>query len=124
VSTHYTSPLVLVLEDEALIALDLQDELQASGCRVGGPFSTCADALAWLQLETPDVAILDTVVKDGPCRDIALALDGREVPFLIYSGHRQDKALLPEFHHVRWIEKPVPPSVLVEECRQLLAFAS
>ena len=124
-SKHSASmPLVLVLEDEALIALDLQDGLQDSGYRVAGPFTTCADALSWLQTETPDVAILDTVLKDGPCREIALALAARDVPFLIYSGHSQEKELLPEFLHVRWIEKPVPPSVLVEECKQLLAFAA
>ena len=59
-------PLVVVLEDEALIALDLQDGLQDSGYRVAGTFTTCAEALSWLQTETPDVAILDTVLKDGP----------------------------------------------------------
>jgi DNA-binding response OmpR family regulator len=125
VSKHSTSsPLILVLEDEALIALDLQEGLQDSTYRVAGPFTTCAEALSWLQTETPDAAILDTVLKDGPCRDIARALAARDVPFLIYSGHSQDKALLPEFHDVRWIEKPVPPSVLIAECKRLLAFAA
>ena len=38
------NPLVLILEDEAIIALNLQDELQDNGYRVGGPFTSCADA--------------------------------------------------------------------------------
>jgi DNA-binding response OmpR family regulator len=117
----YSASVVLILEDEAIIALNLQDELQDAGYGVGGPFVTCADALSWLQTNTPDVAILDTVLKDAPCGEVARALASRTVPFLIYSGHREDRELLAEFHHVRWIEKPVPSSVLIEECTQLLA---
>jgi DNA-binding response OmpR family regulator len=113
-------PLVLILEDEALIALDLQDVFQDGGYKVAGPFTTCADALAWLQTATPATAILDTTLRDGSCREIALELTRREVPFLIYSGYHEDSQLLAEFHHVTWIEKPVPSSVLVEACQQLL----
>ena len=113
-------PLVLVLEDEALIAITLQDELQDAGYAVAGPFTTCATALEWLRTETPDVAILDAALKDGPCREIALELTRREVLFLIYSGHHKDCELLAEFHHITWIEKPVPSEVLVKTCQQLL----
>ncbi|MBJ6128476.1 response regulator [Microvirga splendida] len=113
-------PLVLVLEDEALIALNLQDELRDAGYRTAGPFTTCAAALGWLQTATPDTAILDVALKDGPCLEIALELGRREVPFLIYSGHHKDRQLLAEFDHVTWIEKPVPHSVLVQACHQLL----
>ncbi|PVE22165.1 histidine kinase [Microvirga sp. KLBC 81] len=113
-------PLVLVSEDEALIALNLQDELQDAGYDVAGPFTTCAAALEWLRTATPDTAVLDAALKDGPCREIALELSRREVPFLIYSGHHEDRQLLSEFQHITWIEKPVPPAVLVEACQQLL----
>ncbi len=113
-------PLILVLEDEALIALNVQDELQDAGYEVAGPFSTCSAALEWLRMTTPDMAILDATLKDGPCREIALELSRRGVPFLIYSGHEEDQQLLAEFHHLTWIEKPVPSEVLVRACQQLL----
>ncbi len=113
-------PLVLILEDEALIGLNLQDELQDEGYKVAGPFATCAAALSWLQTATPATAILDAALKDGSCREIALELTRREVPFLIYSGYHEDSQLLAEFQHATWIEKPVPSSVLVEACQQLL----
>jgi DNA-binding response OmpR family regulator len=116
----HSKPLALVLEDEALIALDLHDELQDAGYEVAGPFTTCAAALEWLRSQTPDAAILDAALKDGPCREIALELARRGVPFLIYSGHSKDCQLLAEIDHVTWIEKPVPPSVLVQACQQLL----
>jgi len=113
-------PLVLILEDEAVIALNLQDELQDAGYSIGGPFTTCSDALAWLQTNTPDLAVLDTILKDASCDEVVRELADRKVPFLIYSGHREDQELLAEFNDVQWIEKPVPPSVLIEECKQLL----
>lgn len=84
-------PLVLLLEDEALIAITLQDDLQDAGYEVAGPFVTCAAALEWLGTETPNTAILDAALKDGPCREIALELSRRGVPFLIYSGHHEDR---------------------------------
>ncbi len=115
-----STPLVLILEDEALIGLNLRDDLQDAGYRVEGPFTTCAAALSWLETATPDTAILDTALKDGSCHEIALELTRREVPFLIYSGYHEDRQLLAEFPHVTWIEKPAPSSVLVEACQQLL----
>ena len=119
-----SKPPVLILEDEALIALDLQDELRDAGYRVEGPFTTCAAALEWLQITTPNTAILDAALKDGPCRAIAQELTRREVPFLIYSGYHEDRQLLAEFPHVTWIEKPAPSSVLVEACQQLLVASN
>lgn len=113
-------PLVLVLEDVALIALNLQDELQDSGYEVAGPFTDCSAALDWLRTATPDMAILDATLNDGSCHSVASELSLRGVPFLIYSGYQDDQQLLAEFHHITWIEKPVPAAVLVQECQQLL----
>src|SRR5687767_6668596 len=94
---------VLLVEDEALIAIDLQDEFQDAGFRVAGPFTTCSDALAWLATNRPDVAVLDAVLRDGSCVSIANELGRRAVPFLVYSGHRADCEFLTERHHVTWI---------------------
>ncbi|WP_201865108.1 response regulator [Microvirga soli] len=113
-------PLVLILEDEALIALNVQDELQDAGYEVAGPFSACSAALEWLRTTTPDMAILDTTLKDGHCREIALELSRREVPFLIYSGYQEDQQHLSDFQHIAWIEKPVPSGTLVQACQQVL----
>ncbi len=115
-----SKPLVLVLEDEAIVALALQDDLQDAGHEVAGPFATCSAALEWLETAMPDMAILDAALKDGPCRDIALELSRREVPFLIYSGYQEDRQLLSEFNHITWIEKPVPAAALLQACQQLL----
>jgi DNA-binding response OmpR family regulator len=118
------SPLILILEDEAPIALNLQDELQDNGYAVAGPFTTCSAALEWLRTATPSIAILDATLNDGLCSNVAAELSRRKVPFLIYSGHQEDHPLLAEFQHVTWIEKPAPPAALVEACEQFLVGCS
>ena len=50
---------VLVVEDEALIAMDLQALLEEAGYQVLGPANSSAAALALIDNEEPDVALLD-----------------------------------------------------------------
>jgi hypothetical protein len=68
-------PLVLLLEDEALIVLNLQDDLQDAGYEVAGPFTTCAAALEWLQTERlcrnsffPSVGLWPASAGEGDAR--------------------------------------------------------
>lgn len=104
---------VLLLEDEALIAVALQDDLEEAGYSVAGPFATCVEALAWLESNKPDLAILDTVLKDGPCKEVALRLTSLGVPFLVYSGLAEDMNALPELASATWVEKPATAQTLL-----------
>ena len=47
------SPLVLLVEDEALIALVLADDVETAGYDVAGPFNRASDTLA--ELAPPSV---------------------------------------------------------------------
>src|SRR5918998_4306378 len=80
-------PVVLVAEDEAIIALELEGSLKAAGFDIAGPFATCAAAEGWLKTGRPAAAILDNTLKDGPCDKLAADLKARRVPIVIYSGH-------------------------------------
>jgi DNA-binding response OmpR family regulator len=99
-------PCCLVVEDEGLIAMALEASLDEAGFRVAGPFSRNMAALAWLETHTPEVALIDVLLRDGPCTPLVRALRERNVPFAIYSGlkrgHRHgDLAEAP------WLEKPI-----------------
>jgi DNA-binding response OmpR family regulator len=96
----------MVVEDEAIIAMSLEDGLRDEGFQVVGPFSACATALAALETATPDVAILDAVLSDGPCLELARELRTRGVPFMIYSGADAFDEHAPELDGVPWVEKP------------------
>ena len=97
--------LVLVTEDQAIIALALQHELEDLGYEVAGPFPTCRLASEWLAAHTPDLAILDVELRDGPCTDVAIELARRGVETVVFSG--LPRRLVPEaFPSSAWFEKP------------------
>jgi DNA-binding LytR/AlgR family response regulator len=80
---------VLVAEDEALIALDLEAALRGLGCAVLGPVPTVAGALALLAGggPRPDAALLDPGLRDGWAAPVAAALAAAGVPFAVVTGH-------------------------------------
>ena len=119
---HRTS--VLLLEDEALIAVALQDDLEEAGYTVAGPFAACVDALAWLESNKPDLAVLDTVLKDGPCKEVALRLTSLGVPVLVYSGLVEDMNALPELASATWVEKPATAQALLQALAGLRVSAT
>jgi two-component system, response regulator PdtaR len=89
--------LVLVVEDEFLIALDLEQLLRRHGWRVLGPAATVAAALRLLAGETPDVAVLDVDLRGEPVTPVAAELRARGVPFVLasaYGGHGPTAAAL------------------------------
>ncbi len=96
-----------------LIGMDIEATLSEVGLEVAGPFCSCADALAWAEGATPDVALLDYLLKDGPCTALVRSLLQRGVPVLIYSGIRQDD-IPPDLRPVTWIEKPVERAKLLD----------
>jgi DNA-binding response OmpR family regulator len=78
---------VLVVEDEFLIAMDLELLLQRDGWRVLGPATTVVGALRLLAGERPDVALLDVNLRGEPVTPVAEALRARGVPFVLASAY-------------------------------------
>ena len=56
---------VLIVEDEALIAMALADSLEDAGHEVVGPAATMAEALALCEGAPPELAVLDINLRDG-----------------------------------------------------------
>jgi len=113
------SETVLVAEDESIIAMVIEDELTDAGYTVAGPFATVATALNWLSSDTPDLAVLDTNLRDGSSRSVAVELIRRRVSFVVYSGYRQWMNTAPEFDQGLWIEKPSPTGTLAKALANL-----
>ena len=97
---------VLVAEDEPMISTSLGDDLEEAGYRVAGPFRRSADALAWLDRNPADLAMLDLVLRDGLCVPLAEALRAKNIPFLIFSGYYRGPDVPPIFRDAPWVEKP------------------
>ena len=80
--------LVLVVEDEFLIAMDLERLLRRHGWRVLGPAATVDQALRLLRDgETPDVALLDVNLRGELVTPVAAELRARGVPFVLASAY-------------------------------------
>jgi DNA-binding NtrC family response regulator len=112
------SPLCLLIEDQALIGMALEATLEDAGFRVAGPFTSNAEALAWLELHTPDLALLDVLLRDGPCTGLVRALRRRSIPFAIYSGLKPG-TLPPDLQETRWLEKPASRMDLTSMLREI-----
>jgi DNA-binding response OmpR family regulator len=81
---------VLLVENQAAIAVDVADELERAGYTVAGPFSRCDNSMEWLQSNRPDLALLDLLLADGPCTKVAQELRRRGIPFVVFSGDAAD----------------------------------
>jgi CheY-like chemotaxis protein len=78
---------LLVVEDEALVAMLLEDALQALGCAVVGPAGNVARALALLEKEDVDLALLDVNLGGKRSYPVAEALAARGIPFVFVTGY-------------------------------------
>ncbi len=103
---------VLVAEDEALIALDLDATLRGFGCEVLGPAPTIAGALALLAGRRPNAALLDLDLIDGWSEPVAEALCAARVPFALVTGHRRDGLDTPALRDAPHLAKPFGPEGL------------
>ena len=115
---------ILVAEDEAIISVILSGDLRDEGYVIAGPFSTGKDAVAWLDEETPDLAIVDYMLRDGACTALLRMLRKRGVPFVIFSGYGRDCDEQNEFSDAPWFEKPASSDALLEALASLSAPAS
>lgn len=82
---------ILVVEDEALIAVMVEDMLMDMGSDVVGPAATIEAALALARVEAIDAAILDVNVRGERIDPVADALMARGVPVLFATGYGEVK---------------------------------
>jgi DNA-binding response OmpR family regulator len=85
---------VLVVEDEALIAMDLQAALCRAGCEVVGPVAGIEEAAHLAAEERLDAAVLNIGLVDGEAWSTADILVRRGVPFVFFTGYELER--LPE----------------------------
>lgn len=112
---------VLVVEDESLIALDIEDILVRAGYRVRW-CSSVKTALEALEAVAFDAAVVDINVQEERSTSIADALASRAIPFVVVSGHSSD--ILPMRHRNHpFIGKPYVAERLLGALRDILPAA-
>ena len=114
---------VLVVEDEFLVALDIELMLSQCGCAVVGPIGDLATALRMAQEGGCDLALLDVNIGGQPVTEVAEALQAQAVPIVFCTGYQAGD--LPErFAGAPTLRKPFQAVDVVAALQRAAASAA
>jgi CheY-like chemotaxis protein len=114
---------ILVVEDDPLLAWELQDLLSGHGYQVIGPIGRLSILLPHLEKILPhaaiDAALLDVNIDGGLVFPAADLLAEANIPFVFVSGHALQ--MIPQPHrHRPLLNKPIGPADILDTVAQLL----
>jgi DNA-binding response OmpR family regulator len=110
----------LVVEDEYLIALDIQQELEAAGAAEVVCAATLAEAAAALRGPRFDLGLLDLRLgSEETSLTVASALEDAGTPFVFLTGAVGDSAEIAVFERPI-LEKPFLPHALMAAVQKAL----
>ena len=112
---------VLVVEDDFLVASELEHWLTAAGFQVIGPAATADEAIALAADCMPDLVVMDVRLA-GPRDGVEAAIHiykhfGVRAMFATAHSDQQTIARGQEANPLRWVAKPYSPAGLVAEIR-------
>jgi DNA-binding NtrC family response regulator len=111
---------ILVVEDEALVAMLVEDALMDAGFGIIGPAATVEEAMRLLNDERPDAVVLDLNLAGETSTPVADELAARGIPYVIATGY--GAAGLPAGHQKAVVlAKPYDPSDLTAVLTRLCA---
>ena len=97
---------VLVVEDESLVALDIESMLEEMGCKVVASVPRLVKALDLASRLDFDLAVLDINLAGEVVYPLAFRLAARGIPFLFSTGY-STSTLPPELRDRPILKKPV-----------------
>ncbi|WP_045835838.1 response regulator [Hyphomicrobium sp. 99] len=112
---------ILLVEDEALIAMQLQLDLEAEGHTVVGPFAQLHEGLKAAADSNFDIALIDINLGADNSAPIAEILDRRRIPFAFTTGYNDLVFLPPRLRDYPHLTKPYNPAD-VKDLVTLLAY--
>jgi CheY-like chemotaxis protein len=113
---------VLVVEDEALVRLDLLDILREAGALIVGEAGSLQEAIDMSKMTHFDVAILDRNLAGSSSMPLAERVAMRGAGIVFVSGYRPDdkELALKDSLHVH-LQKPISAQSLVSAVRAVFA---
>ncbi len=108
---------VLVVEDEALIAMQVKSDLENAGHTVIGPAQTLQQGIDLIESEEMDFALLDLRLGDDLSTPVADHLGKRGIPFAFTTGF-EDRTMLPK--HLQAVPCLTKPYAMGGVCRFIL----
>ena len=113
---------VLVVEDEALVAMLLETILEDMGCVAVGPAATVDEGLRMAADEAVDAALLDVNVAGRQVFPVAHALKDRGVPFVFSTGYGEG-GLPDEWRGQPTLQKPFTEAAVRDALMSAMGLA-
>tara|TARA_R110000782_G_scaffold86934_1_gene168383 strand:- start:688 stop:1077 length:390 start_codon:yes stop_codon:yes gene_type:complete len=114
------APQILIVEDEILIAMDLEDMVVEMGGRAIASAHNIQTAIKMAETIEADAAILDVDVAGQLVFPVADILAARGIPFLFNTGHSAEDVLRARYASAPICRKPTLPRQLKKALRALL----
>ena len=105
---------ILIVEDDAYLALDLAMAVEQLEGRVVGPVATVAEALVVLEASQIAAAILDVELADRDVAPVIVLLAERGVPFVVHTGTGLPSHLAELHPNVPVVRKPSKPTIILD----------
>jgi CheY-like chemotaxis protein len=115
---------VLVVEDEFIIALEIQSDLEDAGATVVGPAYTLAAAIELAAHADITAATLDLRLGRSSVRPVAQILTERGIPFVFYTGQPAADPVRAEWPRARVLSKPAEAEEIVRSIAELAKLHS
>jgi DNA-binding NtrC family response regulator len=116
---HDSQRRVLVVEDEWLIANELEQDLNEAGFSIVGPVGSVERALAAIEAGRIDAAVLDVRLQSEDSYAVAERLQERQIPFLFITGYSSGEIADPYRRHA-CLQKPFSSRGLLEAVAGIL----
>jgi CheY-like chemotaxis protein len=105
---------VLIVEDEALLALELELAFGDEGAEIVGPALSLSHGVMLVEATAEiDCAVLDVDLGGRDVFPIAHALEKRGIPFVFHTAHARASTLTTLFPNSETVAKPARPEDLV-----------
>ena len=115
---------VLLVEDSLIIALDAEDILRRLGAGTVVTEAAVADAIAAIEEQRPDIAVLDINLGSSNSFPIASHLIERGIPFMFASGYGEQAKIPDELRGQIVLQKPYTLASMNRTLAELVGVSS
>ncbi|MDW5317163.1 response regulator [Rhizobium sp. PL01] len=111
---------ILLVEDQSLIAMDVEEMLKELLCEEVMTASCVSHAVRLIDENIPDLAILDFNLGDETSEAVADQLALRSIPFIFATGYRDGTGVPARFASIPVVHKPISRDSLSEKLALVL----
>ncbi len=119
---------ILIVEDEAIVAMENKMNLTKSGYQVVGIISTAEDVMHKFIETSPDIILMDIKLKGDMTgiEVVKLIREKSNVPVLFLTGNSDNRTqfMMKEISNSSFLLKPVLTGDLISSIKQLLQLHS